>query len=98
MNHLLLLGAGFSKNWGGWLASEAFEYLIGHPEIIPDKHLNQLLWSMSNRGNFESSLAQLQGDESPQAAEHLKKLEAAISDMFRDMNKGFAKKLSNFKV
>jgi hypothetical protein len=32
MAHYLLTGAGFSYNWGGWLASEAFEYLLGAPE------------------------------------------------------------------
>jgi hypothetical protein len=25
----MLTGAGFSRNWGGWLADEAFEYLLG---------------------------------------------------------------------
>lgn len=39
MNFLLLLGAGFSRNWGGWLADEAFEYLIGHNEIKNNKKL-----------------------------------------------------------
>ena len=29
---VLLTGAGFSRNWGGWLAIEAFEYLLGCPE------------------------------------------------------------------
>ena len=33
MTYILLTGAGFSRNWGGWLASEAFEYLIGCGEI-----------------------------------------------------------------
>jgi hypothetical protein len=32
MNPVVLLGAGFSRNWGGWLASEAFEYLLGSPQ------------------------------------------------------------------
>jgi hypothetical protein len=31
MPHYLLTGAGFSYNWGGWLAIEAFEYLLGAP-------------------------------------------------------------------
>ena len=33
MPHQLLTGAGFSRNWGGWLANEAFEYLLGVPEV-----------------------------------------------------------------
>lgn len=33
MQTLLLLGAGFSRNWGGSVASEVFEYLLGTPEL-----------------------------------------------------------------
>jgi hypothetical protein len=29
MTFILLTGAGFSRNWGGLLADEAFEYLLG---------------------------------------------------------------------
>jgi hypothetical protein len=38
MPDLLLTGAGFSRNWGGWLANEVFEYLLGCPEINQDIH------------------------------------------------------------
>ena len=59
MAHVLLTGAGFSRNWGGWLANEAFEYLIGSPEI--DDNLRQLLWTHKTRGGgFEDTLAELQ--------------------------------------
>ena len=27
-NYLLLTGAGFSRNWGGWLSSEVYDYLL----------------------------------------------------------------------
>src|ERR1700730_9485937 len=33
MSLILLTGAGFSRNWGGWLATEAFEYLIGQDDL-----------------------------------------------------------------
>jgi hypothetical protein len=37
MANILVTGAGFSRNWGGWLADEAFEYLLGvdglHPRV-----------------------------------------------------------------
>jgi hypothetical protein len=33
MTYILLTGAGFSCNWGGWLADEAFEYLLGCAEV-----------------------------------------------------------------
>lgn len=59
MNYYLLLGAGFSHNWGGWLASEAFEYLIGHPGIIANTELRALLWKHHDRGGFEMALDEL---------------------------------------
>jgi hypothetical protein len=33
MTHLLLTGAGFSKNWGGLLASEVFNDLLSAGEL-----------------------------------------------------------------
>ena len=58
MNFVLLLGAGFTRNWGGWLALEAFEYLLGCPEV--DDDLQKLLWDYKDRGGFEAALAELQ--------------------------------------
>ena len=61
MAHYLLTGAGFSYNWGGWLASEAFEYLLGAPEI--DAELRALLWQNKEAGGgFEDALATLEKD------------------------------------
>ena len=62
MNFVLLLGAGFSRNWGGWLASEAFEYLLGCPQV--DADLRTLLWSHRNTDGFEGALAELQEEYS----------------------------------
>jgi hypothetical protein len=42
VSYILLTGAGFSRNWGGWLANEAFEYLLGCSEITPS-HYNGAL-------------------------------------------------------
>ena len=42
MMHILLTVAGFSHNWGGYLAKEAFDYLLGVTEH--DKDLRSLLW------------------------------------------------------
>lgn len=61
MAHYLLTGAGFSYNWGGWLASEAFEYLLGAPEIGAE--LRELLWQNKEAGGgFEDALATLEKD------------------------------------
>lgn len=92
MRHLLLIGAGFSRNWGGWLASEAFEYLLGCPEIRDNAHLRQLLWRHQAAGGFERALAELQRDFRRQPQDNTRNLQdfqAAIARMFADMNRAF---------
>jgi len=69
MSYYLLTGAGFTRNWGGWLANEAFEYLLGAPGI--DRYLRDLLWEAKLRGEgFEGALSKAQGayasNKSPQ--------------------------------
>lgn len=88
----MLLGAGFSRNWGGWLASEAFEYLIGCPEIIANSHVRQLLWQCKDNGGFEAALAEVQHawlQNPKENLPHLNVLQAAIERMFFDMNTAF---------
>ncbi|MDB0529326.1 SIR2 family protein [Ralstonia solanacearum] len=92
MSHILLLGAGFSRNWGGWLASEAFEYLLGCPEIRSDDELRRLLWRNQAAGGFENALADLQSANRADPQTHgtrLQNLMLAITRMFEDMNRGF---------
>ena len=89
MKHILLLGAGFSRNWGGWLADEAFEYLLGAPEIAANRSLAPLLWKHHRRGGFEDALAELQQAYmlNPQTnLNDLIDLQAAVKRMFDDMN------------
>lgn len=82
MNLILLTGAGFSYNWGGWLASEAFEYLLGRDEV--DEHGRELLWKHKDSG-FEEALSELQKAGGPALAG----MEAAVRAMFDDMYGGF---------
>jgi hypothetical protein len=93
MSHLLLLGAGFTRNWGGWLADEVFEYLLGHPNVIDDPHLKEILWHHKGSGGFEYALAQVQLEYKQgtdrQAASRLARFQDALSQMFLDMDKGF---------
>jgi hypothetical protein len=94
MPHYLLTGAGFSANWGGWIASEAFEYLLGCPEIMSDQPLRDLLWKYQATGGFEDALAELQRGYSPGFAQHwskeqLIKFQGCVGRMFDDMNQGF---------
>jgi SIR2-like protein len=93
MRRILLTGAGFSRNWGGWIASEAFEYLLGAPEI--DVHLRYELWrTRTNGGGFEDTLANLQAayhaSTSPENRQRLEAMTAAIVGMFSAMRKSYA--------
>ncbi|MBK6297183.1 MAG: hypothetical protein IPF48_03905 [Sphingomonadales bacterium] len=92
MTPYLLLGAGFSRNWGGWLASEVFEYLLGRPEVVDNEELRRILWDSQRKGGFEYALEALQarqktGDHNASAC--LEALQAAVVRMFNDMNEGF---------
>src|SRR6185369_10517914 len=92
MNKILLLGAGFSRNWGGWVAKEAFEYLLGCPEVVNSSRLRQLLWQHQPVGGFEDALAELQDEcrRSPSAPSgDLLHMQSAVGRMFDDMNRGY---------
>jgi hypothetical protein len=59
MTLILLTGAGFTRNWGGWLANEAFEYVLGREEVCNE--LRERLWKDKLDGQgFEDTLAKLQ--------------------------------------
>jgi len=89
---ILLLGAGFSRNWGGWLAAEAFEYLLGCPQI--DTPLRDLLWTHRDSDGFEGALGELQTEliraPGPSTVTRLRQMETAIAQMFEAMDSGFA--------
>lgn len=88
---VLLLGAGFSRNWGGWLADEVFEYLLGCRGLEAD--VRTLLWQHRESGGFEGALASLQlgqrRNKDGASERKLRQLEAAVHQMFEDMNRAF---------
>src|SRR5579862_9548790 len=92
MTLILLTGAGFSRNWGGWLANEAFEYVLGRPEI--GLELRQRLWADKVKGRgFEDTLGVLQQDAAtgrPRAGEMVGEFMDALVAMFNEMNQGLA--------
>jgi SIR2-like domain len=94
MSRLLLLGAGFSRNWGGWLASEVFEYLLGCQEVNASDSVRELLWRCQKTGSgFEGALAELQEAVriEPERRPELQALETSVSGMFNEMNRGFSR-------
>jgi len=91
MNHILLLGAGFSRNWGGWVATEVFEYLLGCAGL--GESAKSLLWDYKEKGGFEAALGRLQQDIRKTSAKdpRLEQLTKCVIEMFEDMNSGFPK-------
>lgn len=94
MRKIALLGAGFSRNWGGFLAQEAYDYLIGCKEVRADSTLQNLLHRHSATGGFEATLAQVQGaylqTRGKSEKETLDRMQSAVGTMFDDMDAGFA--------
>jgi hypothetical protein len=96
---IALLGAGFSRNWGGWLANEAFEYLIGVPALRRRPSIIRLLWQHQDRGGFEGALDELQqrsGSGDTSATTELRLLHDAVREMFGSMNGAFFAKDFHF--
>jgi hypothetical protein len=87
--HYLLLGAGFSRNWGGWLSSEVNEFLLGDGNLTAN-----LKDEILCRGGFEAVLGRLQSN--PQEHENLLNLQSALRVMFLEMNTGLLKRSENF--
>ena len=90
-NHYLLLGAGFTRNWGGWLASEVDEYLLGLSSLN-DVVRTQLL-DCRAIGGFEKALANLRVNSN--TIMEAKSLENALAKMFESMDRSFSNQ--NFK-
>ena len=89
MTHIALLGAGFSRNWGGWLATEILGELFGR--VIGDRETYAKLRRLQN---FEDTLAELQAEARTKGTEdsqgRLARFERAIIETFSVMNEVFA--------
>lgn len=84
---VLLLGAGFSRNWGGWLASEVVGELCGR--LAGDAYLLQLF---RRTPNFEAVYGQVRQEAArgSESKERLRRLDDAIRAIFHEMNTVFA--------
>jgi hypothetical protein len=93
---LLLTGAGFSRNWGGWLAEDVFEYLLGDTDL--DVELRRMLWADRRKGyGFEDTLGELQRlvrehgrSEDSRRLDALDALTTSLAGMLNLMNQGLA--------
>jgi hypothetical protein len=91
MSNILLLGAGFSRNWGGQLATEVRSDIAIRLE--GDQYLSDLL---NKHDSFENALEQVQVEyvthrNSDWATQRLRSFQAAITATFDDMNKAFSR-------
>jgi hypothetical protein len=93
-NLILLTGAGFSKNWGGLLASEVFDFLLSAGEL--DAPTKRMLISANEprRGGFEAVLGQLQSATDATGMKRRDGLTAALVRVFTDMGRGIQRKRS----
>jgi hypothetical protein len=89
--NILLTGAGFSRNWGGWLADEAFEYLLGVDGLHP--RVRRMLWDHKERKTgFEGVYTALKGAATnPTEVEVFRSFDSAVAGMFHVMRGGFEK-------
>jgi hypothetical protein len=86
--HLLLTGAGFTYNWGGWLAKELEGDLLGR--LAPSPVLQHLV---QNASNFEEALDAARTSLAP---DQVRTLEAAVKESFQAMNAALAERFSMF--
>ena len=92
MSYVLLTGAGFSRNWGGWLADECFEYLLSCGEITPV--IQRELWKSKNlKLGFENTLQELRAlyakYQDERHRNELSAFEQMLEGMFHTMRVGF---------
>jgi len=95
-NSILLLGAGFSKNWNGLIAREVTNDLMA--QLQNDAHLLALLDQM----NFEDVLARLQSDylssRTVEDGARLAAFQTALSGIFDRMNRSFQPRQFEFST
>ncbi|ARU41658.1 hypothetical protein CCB80_11100 [Armatimonadetes bacterium Uphvl-Ar1] len=81
-NRTVLLGAGFSKNFGGFLASEFREILLSDPKIMFNNSLRQLLTTEPNYERAVSNMREPFNSQSPNKPI----FEAAVLKAYQTMN------------
>jgi hypothetical protein len=96
MSHYLLLGAGFSKNWGGLLASEVFNDFLSAGEL--DEFTRNLLYRANEPkgGGFEAVLAKLQGATDAENVKRYNTLISVLAGIFNAMGQAYMQRQFEF--
>ena len=92
----LLLGAGFSKNSGGLLASEVFNDLLSADEL--DEFTRNLLYRANEPkgGGFEAVLAKLQGATDAENVKRYNTLISVLAGIFNAMGQAYMQRQFEF--
>jgi hypothetical protein len=102
MSRFLLLGAGFTRNWGGPVASEMFDLLIGRKAINEMPVLRDALVRHRERGGFEAALGEIQAEyersPSHQTLAHLRGFQDAIAEVFADLDAALSNATFEFRT
>lgn len=87
-NYILLLAAGFTRNWGGYLAADIPGKLMG--SMFFDDELRRVLEKHRSNGGFEAALDEVQQDYRRSGSnadlDRLTRFEKAITGTFLTMN------------
>lgn len=81
LDYLLLTGAGFSKNWGGWLAADLWSVILSHPFIQNNENLKKAVWNNRDSG-FETIF-----DDKSLNNKNKKIFQDVVTDSFIDMHR-----------
>jgi hypothetical protein len=92
VTRILLTGAGFSRNWGGMLATEVFQYLLGCGDL--DLEVRRVL--LRDR-SFEDVLAALQRATDADGKRRYDQLTSVLAGMFNEMGLAFMQREFEFR-
>ena len=85
-NRTILTGAGWTRNWGGRLAEELWQDLMGHPAVQNNSRLRELLL---DERSFEVALGRIQAE--PFTAADRQAFQQALLDAFVAMDREIAR-------
>ncbi len=96
-NFALLTGAGYSKNWGSWLASELWAVILSHPLVQQDGKLKNIIWKYRSLG-FEEAFGDKEIEKN-----YKETYQTIIKDSFLEMHeavhhtgRGFDRSIMDF--
>ena len=87
MGRHLLIGAGFSRNWGARVATDIFGQLLSLPAIGDHPRLRALLINHQSAGGFEYALSELQSRTDAPSQQDRRTLETALQLLFARINR-----------